>query len=405
MSICTKITQTCNRLEPLNLVAAGVTTVSSLCAVAAYALDSSGLATIFATTAAIGATALSANTENQLESKKIVDLTFSAIEVTPEVAMLNEKDICKEAGETEVSHEREGLSEPLLIGEQRPPLTFANVQSFECSGGMPYMQDRAIAGELISHNIQFYGVLDGHGPEGAEIAAHVKGYFALTLEKFLPKNPSESDIYCALKKTFKELNLQIADFSYASGTTAAIAVKVQNKVYVANVGDSRILLLKKNGTFEQCTEDAKLKHGIRGEGLTRFGKEVKKNAEKDASFFDRLRGVPLFKAIDMKANRLKTTTGGWGINMASTIGDTICPQALREPKISGPYTLEPGDRLLAATDGVFEPLSSSQVNALAKTNSPAQIGQIAMSVASRLYKNGAAEVDNTSILIATPIPL
>jgi serine/threonine protein phosphatase PrpC len=224
------------------------------------------------------------------------------------------------------------------------------------------------------------------------------------------KTPSKSDIYEAFNKTYADLNASIDHLSSASGTTASIAIKVDNDLYVSNLGDSRTLLLKADGSFIQCTEDAKVSTGGLRPTLTRFGEKIKKIAEKGISFASRFFHPPVNRVLDPQRNRLKNVQGGMGIGMASVLGDIdCCPQALRKPKISGPYPLNSGDRLLSASDGVFDLLSSSQVNTLAKSlpssQIPAHIAQISMNVAFLAYGQKADQVDNTSVLCTDLIPL
>jgi serine/threonine protein phosphatase PrpC len=85
------------------------------------------------------------------------------------------------------------------------------------------------------------------------------------------------------------------------------------------------------------------------------------------------------------------------------MGDFNTPYALREPKIAGPYEIKPGDRLLAASDGVFDLLTSSLVNQICRQDEssliPRLLGHVAMGVALQCYRE-VIQIDNTTVLVA-----
>lgn len=129
-------------------------------------------------------------------------------------------------------------------------------------GKRPTMEDTDIAEAdfvMIGGNkidFQLFGVFDGHG--GSAVSRAVKHQIMASFKTQLAAENGISDghIFRALKKTFKELDKQ--NLAYREqGTCATTAVIINGKVYVANVGDSRTILVKQNGETVQASEDAK----------------------------------------------------------------------------------------------------------------------------------------------------
>jgi len=131
-----------------------------------------------------------------------------------------------------------------------------------CQGIRPAMEDSHLASQVKFYvNGQEYvadvfGVFDGHG--GAKCSAFVEAYLTAYLKEALEVNNTltltDVGIWDALKACFKKLD---ADYQGEDGTTATVALLLENKVWVANTGDSRTILVKKNGATVQASEDAK----------------------------------------------------------------------------------------------------------------------------------------------------
>ena len=113
----------------------------------------------------------------------------------------------------------------------------------------------------LSH-CHFFAVLDGHGVVGKEIVSTVesrlKQLIESELEETLVFSPDErlnlhkeypdkkdfkKSIYNAFDKTQKEVDDMIEDARY-SGTTCTSVLMFGNKLYVSNIGDSRIILVR-----------------------------------------------------------------------------------------------------------------------------------------------------------------
>ena len=74
------------------------------------------------------------------------------------------------------------------------------------------------------------------------------------MEKQCQNGLNDEGIFYALKECFKRLD---EDFQGTAGATATVALILDGKVWVANVGDSRTILVKNDGTSRQASEDAK----------------------------------------------------------------------------------------------------------------------------------------------------
>ncbi len=81
-----------------------------------------------------------------------------------------------------------------------------------------------------------FAVFDGHG--GLNASNFAKDNFGRILEEKLRKSPPEE----ALKEAFIETDRRIEEIS-TDGCTAAVVLVEGNKLTVANVGDSRALLV------------------------------------------------------------------------------------------------------------------------------------------------------------------
>lgn len=104
------------------------------------------------------------------------------------------------------------------------------------------------------YRAQLFGVFDGHGGNEASkyLKEHLRAKLALTLAEFNAKGLSDVNVWNALKMTFVRLN---QEFNMGSGSTAVVAMILDGKLWTANVGDSRALLVN-DEQIVQLSEDA-----------------------------------------------------------------------------------------------------------------------------------------------------
>lgn len=180
--------------------------------------------------------------------------------------------------------------------DKNPPLPLHNIVdqfSFGTKAGMMTKhrwktnQDETIINlNLLSlPHVHFFAVCDGHGSNGHIIAKFVKQNLPKTIVKHLileatagAKNKKEKDqrieslgkeypdkgiVPKVLKAAFMEVEHNLwripEDVRY-SGSTCASVLIIGRKMYVANIGDSRVLLVKKgNDHSKKESEDAAYK--------------------------------------------------------------------------------------------------------------------------------------------------
>lgn len=123
---------------------------------------------------------------------------------------------------------------------------------FSNIGKRDYQEDRL----SIFNNTQYYisCVYDGHG--GNKCSVFLKNNFYKTFIKNFKQNPPIK----ALFNTFLQLNqIFLNNVIGRDGSTANVLFynKLTNICYVANTGDSRAILCRKNGSVEQISEDHK----------------------------------------------------------------------------------------------------------------------------------------------------
>lgn len=144
-----------------------------------------------------------------------------------------------------------------------------NVGIAHMQGVRPTMEDTHIATTLfinvknVPHQIPLYGIFDGHGGDGCakylekNLPSYLKTQFEKALANTSTTEEEEAAIVNVLKITFVELGAEYRkSHSGQGGSTANIAIIFKNTIYVANVGDTRCILIK-NGKAIALSEDAK----------------------------------------------------------------------------------------------------------------------------------------------------
>jgi serine/threonine protein phosphatase PrpC len=113
-------------------------------------------------------------------------------------------------------------------------------------------QDRALVvnpffvGDSSTNNGRnvLVGVFDGHAPKGEDVSEFTKSELPVLLSKKLSKalTSKEEEVKKVLIETFVELDTR-APAEESGGCTATVVLKLDEKVYVANAGDSRSFLV------------------------------------------------------------------------------------------------------------------------------------------------------------------
>lgn len=133
-----------------------------------------------------------------------------------------------------------------------------------CQGHRPTMEDRHLVielglvfgGEVIKTTV--CGLFDGHAGSSASqfMREHLAEHLKAALEKNISERITEESVFRSLKECFRTLNETYEEMRVVGGTTAVVAIILNGKIYIANVGDSRAILLV-NGRVIQLSQDAK----------------------------------------------------------------------------------------------------------------------------------------------------
>lgn len=177
------------------------------------------------------------------------------------------------------------------------------------------IKDQSYTGEI-------YAVFDGH--RGDSVANFVKENIVEHLITGLEKCETLDDeaIWDMFKTSFDDLN-ELCETE--AGSTAAVAVILNGKLWVANVGDSRVIINHK-GKPRALTEDADPLAPRYHRKLLKLGSRINEQGYVDK----------------------------W-IGMARAFGDRRCPGVRATPKISFfPLKNFQGGEIVVATDGLFD---------------------------------------------------
>jgi serine/threonine protein phosphatase PrpC len=126
----------------------------------------------------------------------------------------------------------------------------------ELRGTRPTIEDRHVVIESFGGNpgVDFYAGIDGHG--GSQVADLVQARLPqVVLQKLYSPHTSMEQVY---KDAFREVNEEIRKRGIGDrcGAVVAAALKLHNKLWVAGVGDVRVIADRKDGFFRLTHEDS-----------------------------------------------------------------------------------------------------------------------------------------------------
>lgn len=152
--------------------------------------------------------------------------------------------------------------------------------------------------------------------------------------------------------------IEIDDDFWGAGTTMTMAFRLDDHLFIANVGDSRAYRLR-NGELEQLTvDDSWVEVLIRAGSITR--EQAKTHPQK---------------------NVILTSLGG---------------RDFEEQKVEvGIMSLRPGDRFLISSDGLHDSLDSEELKSILESNAPVE--EVASQLADRAVKAGSS--DDISVVV------
>ena len=123
----------------------------------------------------------------------------------------------------------------------------------EAIGPRPTMEDSiSIVGEFVGPHTAFYGVFDGHGGSivSSLAARQIQQEISNTYE-------SQEKLPQTIKNAVQSVNKLLSEKFQDQGSTMAIAVMVKDRLYTANLGDSRIVIVDALGNVRRMTYDHK----------------------------------------------------------------------------------------------------------------------------------------------------
>ncbi|KAI8900669.1 phosphatase 2C-like domain-containing protein [Globomyces pollinis-pini] len=257
------------------------------------------------------------------------------------------------------------------MGTSSMPVDSKKIGTFTDLGGRATQQDAVLIlpDFLVVQNtvIHIFGIFDGHGSEGHKASAAAKAAFPTIFQQQseqLLTNTQE-----VLKSAFKKvdemlLNDQTWD-SYLSGTTAVILVIINNLVYVAHVGDSRLTIIKK-------ADSALI-------GLTTTKDhtcEVQSEKERIMAAGGRVEQLWLDGKFAGPLRVFKGSLPYPGIAVTRTLGDAAARKigVLSDPDVNVIELGENDKYLLLATDGLWDGLNMEEMLKCIRVNeTPDQI--------------------------------
>ncbi len=200
-------------------------------------------------------------------------------------------------------------------------------------------------------------LFDGHSGKGCAsfLEKEISGYLKKTLAQ--QKALSDSFIFNVLKTTFVYLGDQYRYLNKASslcnthlpnkhfsGSTAITALIGKNTLWVANVGDSRAILIHSNGKVEALSNDHKPDREENRNGIIKRGGKIYPRTFSDVSRVKHRKGTKRF-AVSRAVGHPENLSG---INpRASIISYDLT-------KLSGSYNF-----FVIATDGFWDVISST----------------------------------------------
>lgn len=151
-------------------------------------------------------------------------------------------------------------NKPFVSKEEKIGRWLAGISSAEGKRSGMEDTDIAVEGSVViddrTYPFEFFGVFDGHGGTATSQAVKEQIINVLKTELMKQQGVTEAHLWCALKDTCEQVDqLNIAHKKV--GSCGAMALILDDKLCVFNVGDSRIFFVNSKGDTIQATEDAK----------------------------------------------------------------------------------------------------------------------------------------------------
>lgn len=241
----------------------------------------------------------------------------------------------------------------------------------------------ACIGEFAGANTQYYAVFDGHG--GSDVSQYCANNLHRIISRIL--KVEEITVENAITKAISQINTSVSTKFPECGSTAGIVLIINNVIYCANVGDTRILLIDKDEP-QSPSKSPRKPTTQRSIKVTRCSVDHKASDPSEREKVQQLGG----RIIQGRVN---------GVLMLSrAIGDaSVGPGLSCEPYIKR-IRRKDGMKMIIACDGVFDVLDDDTVGAMVDRFSNTQ-------EAARTIKDTALErgtTDNVTCLVMNLTP-
>eukprot|EP00928_Gymnodinium_smaydae_P074130 TRINITY_DN57197_c0_g1_i1.p1 TRINITY_DN57197_c0_g1~~TRINITY_DN57197_c0_g1_i1.p1 ORF type:complete len:553 (-),score=62.93 TRINITY_DN57197_c0_g1_i1:278-1936(-) len=268
-------------------------------------------------------------------------------------------------------------------------------------------QDTYISSTSPSGTKTLVGVFDGHGNMGGEVSHIVRDCLSRSLfkHKALHSDPRAA-LEQAYRETQKELHRKHGNVAVQSGTTAVTAYQYRDRLFVANVGDSRAVLGRVGrGCLNavDLSRDHKPSRTDERKRIAQAGGRV----EQGIFAVQAANGsVRLFRGGN---ERVIASDGSGGLAISRSLGDFVFhPYISGQPEITE-RKLDPKDKLLIlASDGVWDQITSEEaVKIASRHDDPNEAAREIVSVARKRWAektHGTWSDDITAIVVQLESP-
>ncbi|CAD8202823.1 unnamed protein product [Paramecium octaurelia] len=227
-------------------------------------------------------------------------------------------------------------------------------KGFQLSNASKVNQDTYVCCARIDNNefIHLFAVCDGHGEHGHQVSGFIKAQLPqlVSKNKMMLERNSPQGLMLIIQGLSDMLQQSHIDISF-SGSTLVIVYVQNNKLYCANLGDSRAVLLNREETW-------------RLKPLSRDHKPSCKD-EADRILVNGGRIDPLMNGLGLFVGPLRVWTkqNVPGLAMTRSLGDEIAHSVgvSDKPEILQ-FDLGKNDKaIILGSDGLFEFLSDEQI--------------------------------------------
>lgn len=293
--------------------------------------------------------------------------------------------------------QQKGFEEKAMQMAGTPDGNLSNLRvGYVCKKGLkpesPNQDDFCV---LHVDSTSIYGVFDGHGPYGHDVSGFAREALPVSLvqDAAYASDPVKalSAAFPATHKLCAEMQTQGHFDCSLSGTTATLVVHQDQVLYVAHVGDSRLVLARRQDgklVGEELTVDHKPSDEVERLRIQAAGGQVK-----------RLDGdIPYRVFVSGKMYP--------GLAMTRSIGDTVSTAAgiTCEPEVKKLEVQSDWRFLVLCSDGVWEFISSQEAVDIVARFPPAEAQKAAETLAKEAWDRWIKEeediVDDITVVCA-----